>query len=151
MDYFMFKGHLATIFLNLGLVTSINFEAPVKSYVYGGKRDEVKMRLINDNKTLVMIPSKKTIDTNLLIITDRAHEFKIKSSDKNISTVNIRKAQINEMYRLDTRSDSYMLFEGKTSSKLVAHEPLMVNEFYLEKDESRYISKGIPLTISRFE
>ena len=140
---------ITTLFLSANLITTLSFKDDVRTFIYGGTKEEIFTELANNNKTLVLKAKKKGIETNLIVVTSKnRYYFKVMESDKiPHQFVEIEDGMINTNFRKIKETGSYDLFEGNNSVMVVSKkkEGIDVNGvFVVAKD---YFSKGVPLFI----
>ena len=71
------------MFLSANLITTLSFKDDVRTFIYGGTKEEIFTELANNNKTLVLKAKKKGIETNLIVVTSKnRYYFKVMESDK---------------------------------------------------------------------
>lgn len=138
-----------TLFLSASLITTLTFKDEVRSFIYGGTKEEIFSELANNNKTLVIKAKKKGIDTNLIIVTAKnRYYFNVKESDKlPHQFIEIEDGQINSNFRKITDSQNFDLFEGTSSVMVIPKKKdgVTVNGEIVKNKE--YFSKGVPLFI----
>ncbi len=140
---------ITTLFLSANLITTLTFKDDVRSFIYGGTKEEIFSELANNNKTLVIKAKKRGIDTNLIIVTSKnRYYFNVKESEKiPHQFIEVEDGMINSNFRKIKETDSYDLFEGSTSIMIVSKKKdgIIINsETVTSKD---YFSKGVPLII----
>jgi type IV secretory pathway VirB9-like protein len=149
MIFSVLPNTITTIFLSANLITSMTFKDEVRSFIYGGVKEEVFTELANNNKTLVMKAKIKDIDTNLIIVTSKnRYYFSVKEMDKNPHQfIEVEDGAINSNFRKIKETESYEVFEGVTSLMLVNKSKKPINVNGNEVIDKEYFSKGIPLMI----
>lgn len=140
---------ITTLFLSANLITTLTFKDDVRSFIYGGTKEEVFSELANNNKTLVVKAKKKGIDTNLIIVTAKnRYYFNVKDTDKKPHQfIEVEDGEINTSFRKIKEAENFDLFEGASSVMVVSKKRtgIMVNA---ENVTSKgYFSKGAPLFI----
>lgn len=143
---------ITTLYLSANLITTLTFSDDVRSFIYGGTKEEIFSELANNNKTLVIKAKKKGLDTNLIIVTSKnRYYFNVKESEKlPHQFVEVEDGMINSSFRKIKETENFDLFEGATSVMVVAKKKdgITVNgELVTSKD---YFSKGTPLIIDGF-
>lgn len=140
---------ITTLFLSLNLITTLTFKDDVRSFIYGGTKEEVFTELANNNKTLVIKAKKKGIDTNLIIVTAKnRYYFKVKETTKEPHQfIEIEDGEINASFRKIKETENYEIFEGLSSIMVVSKKRngISVNDQLVTTKE--YFSKGTPLFI----
>jgi len=141
---------ITTLFLSANLITTLSFKDDVRTFIYGGTKDEIFTELANNNKTLVIKAKKKGLDTNLIIVTAKnRYYFKIMESEKfPHQFIEIEDGMINSSFKKIKETSTFELFEGNSSVMVVSKnkEGIDVNGVQvLSKD---YFSKGVPLFIN---
>lgn len=149
MIFSILPSSISTLFLSANLITTLTFKDDVRSFIYGGTKEEVFSELANNNKTLVFKAKKKGIDTNLIIVTAKnRYYFNVKDSDKSPHQfIEIEDGEINTSFRKIKDSESFDLFEGASSIMVVSKKRngIMANGEKVTSKE--YFSKGTPLFI----
>lgn len=149
MIFSVLPNTISTLFLSANLITSLTFKDEVRSYIYGGVKEEVFAELANSNKTLVLKAKKKDIDTNLIIVTSKnRYYFTVKGTDKySHQFVEIEDGTINSNFKKIQENDTYEIFEGMTSLMVVnkSKVPIVVNGIEVRAKE--YFSKGTPMFV----
>lgn len=149
MIFSILPTSITTLFLSMNLITTLTFKDDVRSFIYGGTKEEVFTELANNNKTLVIKAKKKGIDTNLIIVTAKnRYYFNVKETINNPHQfIEVEDGEINTSFRKIKETESYDLFEGASSVMVVSKKRngISVNgEIVTSKD---YFSKGTPLFI----
>jgi len=149
MIFSILPATITTLFLSASLITTLTFKDDVRTFIYGGTKEEIFSELANGNKTLVIKAKKKGIDTNLIVVTSTGrYYFNVKESEKHPHQfVEIEEGIINSNFRKIKENDSYEIFEGSTSLMVVSkkREGISVNGVNVTSKE--YFSKGIPLIV----
>lgn len=150
MIFSILPTSITTLFLSINLLTALSFKDEVKSYYYGGHKDDIFVELSNSNRTLVLKAKKMEIDTNLLIVTTRSrYNFRVKASENSPHEfIEIEDAQVNTNFKKLSETISYELFEGNSSVMFVNKTkiPIIVNGVKVVSKE--YFSKGVPLIMN---
>lgn len=149
MIFSILPATITTLFLSSNLITTLTFQDDVRSFIYGGTKEEVFSELANNNKTLVIKAKKKGLDTNLIIVTSKnRYYFNVKESEKMPHQfVEVEDGMINTSFRKIQETEKFDLFEGATSIMVVSKKKdgISVNgELVTSKD---YFSKGTPLIV----
>lgn len=149
MIFSILPNTITSLFLSANLITSLTFKDEVRSFIYGGVKEEVFSELANNNKTLVIKAKKKDIDTNLIIVTTKnRYYFSVKGTDKySHQFIEIEDGAINSNFKKIKETDNYEIFEGMTSLMVVnkSKNPVIVNG--VEVSAKEYFSKGTPLIL----
>lgn len=150
MIFSILPATITTLFLSANLITTLTFKDDVRSFIYGGTKEEVFSELANNNKTLVIKAKKKGIDTNLIIVTAKnRYYFHVKDTDKGPHQfIEVEDGEINTSFRKIKETENFDLFEGASSIMIVSKKRngIMANG---EKITSKgYFSKGTPLFIN---
>lgn len=152
MTFYILANQITTLFLSLHLLTTVSFEGEVRSYLFGGSKDDITLELANNNKTLALKAKKKDIDTNLLVVTSKnKYYFHIKTSESNSHQfIEVYDGEINNSYSKMKETKNYDLFEGASSIFIVnkSNEKMRVNEIDVTKGKL-YLSKGVPIILNR--
>lgn len=149
MIFSILPTSITTLFLSMNLITTLTFKDDVRSFIYGGTKEEVFTELANNNKTLVIKAKKKGLDTNLIIVTAKnRYYFNVKETVNNSHQfIEVEDGEINTSFRKIKETENYDLFEGSSSVMVVSKKRsgISVNgEIVTSKD---YFSKGTPLFI----
>lgn len=149
MIFSILPTSITTLFLSMNLITTLTFKDDVRSFIYGGTKEEVFTELANNNKTLVIKAKKKGLDTNLIIVTAKnRYYFNVKETINNSHQfIEVEDGEINTSFRKIKETEIYDLFEGSSSVMVVSKKRngISVNgEIVTSKD---YFSKGTPLFI----
>ena len=151
MIFYILANQITTIFLSLHLLTTISFDGEIRSYLFGGSKDDITLELANNNKTLAIKAKKKEIDTNLLVVTSRnKYYFHIKISENNSHQfIEVFDGEINNSYSKVKETKDFDLFEGSSSLFFVnkTNEKMRVNELEVIKGKL-YLSKGVPIILN---
>jgi hypothetical protein len=147
MIFSVLPNTVTSLFLSANLITSLTFKDEVRSFIYGGVKEEIFSELANNNKTLVIKVKKKGIDTNLIIVTSKnRYYFSVKGVDKySHQFIEIEDGIINSNFKKIKETDTFELFEGMTSIMVVnkSKTPIIIND--VEVSAKEYFSKGVPL------
>ena len=151
MIFYILANQITTVFLSLHLLTTISFDGEIRSYLFGGSKDDITLELANNNKTLAIKAKKKEIDTNLLVVTSRnKYYFHIKTSENNSHQfIEVYDGEINNSYSKVKETKDYDLFDGPSSTFIVnkSNEKMRVNELEVTKGKL-YLSKGVPIILN---
>jgi hypothetical protein len=140
---------ITTLFLSANLITTLTFKDDVRSFIYGGTKEEVFSELANNNKTLVIKAKKKGIDTNLIIVTAKnRYYFNVKDSDRSPHQfIEVEDGEINSSFRKIKETESFDLFEGASSIMVVSKKRSGITANGEKVIFKEYFSKGAPLFI----
>ena len=149
MIFSILPTSITTLLISTNLITTLTFRDDVRSFIYGGTKEEVFSELANNNKTLVIKAKKKGLDTNLIIVTSKnRYYFNVKeTSVGSHQFIEVEDGEINTSFRKIKETPDYDLFEGASSIMVVSKKKngiLVNNQLVMAKD---YFSKGIPLII----
>lgn len=151
MTFYILGNQITTIFLSLHLLTTISFDGEVRSYLFGGSKDDITLELANNNKTLAFKAKKKDIDTNLLVVTSKnKYYFHVKTSENNSHQfIEVDDGEINNSYSKIRETKNYDLFEGASSLFIVnkSNDKMRVNEMEVTKGKL-HLSKGVPIILN---
>lgn len=145
-------GKVSTIFLSVNLATVLTFKDPIKTTVFGGDSASLFAQRVNNERTLILKPNKKGINSNLLVVTkSNQYNFYVKSDEKNphdfIQVVNattsgssrtIQKTNLFEM----REGRGFILFKNNSSFVME------VNKESLKAGYSTFIPKGAPVILN---
>ena len=150
MNFFVLPNQITTLFLSLNLLSTMSFSDDIRSYIYGGNKEEVFLEISNNNKTLVMKAKKKEINTNMLVVTSKSkYYFHVKIDESNPHQfIEINDGEINSAFKKILEKDNYEILQG-TSSLLIVNKtknPITVNgQKVISKD---YFSLGVPIILN---
>ncbi|QDK42394.1 hypothetical protein DOM21_13255 [Bacteriovorax stolpii] len=140
---------ITTVFLSANLITTLSFKDDVRTFIYGGTKDEIFTELANNNKTLVIKAKKKDIETNLIVVTSKnRYYFKVMESDRfPHQFVEVEDGMINTNFKKIKETPSYDLFEGTSSVMIVSKKKEGIDVNGVNVLAKEYFSKGVPLFI----
>jgi type IV secretory pathway VirB9-like protein len=151
MTFYILANQITALFISIHLLTTISFEGEIRSYLYGGSKDDITFELANNNKTLALKAKRKGIDTNLLVVTSKnKYYFHIKTTDSNPHQfIEVYDGAINNSYSKIKQTRDYDLFEGLNSIFIVnkSSVKMQVNEKEVLKGKL-YLSKGVPIILN---
>ena len=149
MSFSILPTTITTLFLSANLITTLSFKDDVRTFIYGGTKEEIFTELANNNKTLVLKAKKKGIETNLIVVTSKnRYYFKVMESDKiPHQFVEVEDGMINTNFRKIKEASSYDLFEGNNSVMVVSKKKEGIDVNGVEVSAKEYFSKGVPLFI----
>jgi type IV secretory pathway VirB9-like protein len=151
MTFYILANQISTLFLSMHLLTTLTFEGEIRSYLYGGSKDDITLELANNNKTLAVKAKKKDIDTNLLIVTSKnKYYFHVKTTENNSHQfIEVYDGEINNSYSKIRETKDYDLYEGASSIFVVnkSKEKMRTNEMDVSKGKL-YLSKGVPIILN---
>ena len=146
MTFYLLNQQITTVFLKLGMLTSLSFQSPIQTHIYGGKKSEIYFNVVGNAKTLVIKPNAKNIASNLIVLTkSRKYYFNLKSSKRFHKFIEIKDGKINSNYQLSLKTKNLKVFTGATSTMVVnrGSKKILINESELER--KGYFSKGVPI------
>lgn len=140
---------ITTLFLSANLITTLSFKDDVRTFIYGGTKEEIFTELANNNKTLVLKAKKKGIETNLIVVTSKnRYYFKVMESDKfPHQFIEVEDGMINTNFRKIKETTNYDLFEGNNSVMVVSKKKEGIDVNGVSVLAKEYFSKGAPLFI----
>jgi hypothetical protein len=151
MTFYILANQITTLFLSLHLLTTISFDSEIRSYLFGGSKNDITLELANNNKTLALKAKKKDVDTNLLVVTSKnKYYFHVKISENNSHQfIEVYDGEINNSYSKIKETKDYDLFEGLSSIFIVnkSNDKIRVNELEVTKGKL-YLSKGVPIILN---
>ncbi len=150
MNFFVLPNQITTLFLSLNLLTTMSFNDDIRSFIYGGNKEEVYLEISNNNKTLVMKGKKKEINTNMLVITSKnKYYFHVRLDENNPHQfIEVNDGEINSAFKKIVEKDTYEILQG-TSSLLIVNKtknPITVNGQKIISKE--YFSLGVPIILN---
>ena len=152
MIFYILQNQIATLFVALGLITTLSFDSEILSYVYGGGESELYSSLTQDNKTLVLKPKKDELDSNLLVQTKQGNfYFDLKSNKANPHKfITVKAGVVNQSYRQLKTMGKIEVWEGESSLliKNNSNSQIIVNGTLIQELGQGHASKGAPLMIN---
>lgn len=150
MNFFVLPNQITTLFLSLNLLTTMSFNDDIRSFIYGGNKEEVYLEVSNNNKTLVIKAKKKEINTNMLVITNKnKYYFHVRLDENNPHQfIEVNDGEINSAFKKIVDKDSYEILQG-TSSLLIVNKTknsITVNGQKVISKE--YFSLGVPIILN---
>jgi hypothetical protein len=149
MTFHILMDHVTTLFVSLGLLTTLSFDSEITSYLYGGSKEDFFIKVTNNHKTLAIKPTRKGISSNLLVITKfRKYYFDLRyNKDKPHQFIEVKQGQINHGMKKVMSKKSFDLLEGSSSVLVINKKKrkLRVNKKKVKKKD--YFSKGVPIFI----
>lgn len=150
MNFFVLPNQITTLFLSLNLLTTMSFSDDIRSFIYGGNKEEVFLEVSNNNKTLVMKAKKKDINTNMLVVTSKnKYYFHVKLDESPPHQfIEINDGEINSAFKRVLEKDTYEILQG-TSSLLIVNKtknPITVNGIKVISRD--YFSLGVPIILN---
>lgn len=150
MIFYILANQITSLFLSMNLLTTLSFNDDIRSFIYGGNKDEVVIEVANNNKTLVLKAKKKEIDTNMLIVTAKnKYYFHVKLDEKNPHQfVEINDGEINSAFKKVLDRENFEILQGGSSLLFVnkSKVPIVVNgQKVMTKD---YFSLGVPIIVN---
>jgi hypothetical protein len=149
MTFHILMNHVATLFLGINLLTTLTFESEIKSFYYGGSKEDVFLKETDGNTLLLKAYTSQGL-SNLLVVTGkRKYYFQLGHDPQRPHTfVEVRHGLINHAFTMKLQRDDYELLEGQSSILIVNKKdvPLHVNGSSVKSRE--HFSKGIPIFIN---
>ena len=149
MVFHILMNQITTLFVSLGLLTTLTFDSEITSYMYGGSKEDLFLEVTNNMKTLAIKPKREGVSSNLLVITKgQKYYFDIRYDENDPHKfIEIKNGVVNNGMRKIQSSKSYDILEGGSSVMILNKEnhPLVINEKRIDKKE--YFSKGVPLIL----
>lgn len=150
MSFYILANQITSLFLSLNLLTTLSFSDDIRSFLYGGNKEEIFIEVANNNKTLVIRAKKKDIDTNMLVVTSKnKYYFRVKLDERNPHQfVEVYDGEINSAFKKVLDKENFEILQGGTSLLFVNKSkiPILVNEQkVINKD---YFSLGVPIIVN---
>jgi hypothetical protein len=150
MSFYILANQITSLFLSMNLLTTLSFSDDIRSFIYGGNKDEVFLEVSNNNKTLVIKAKKKDINTNMLVATSKnKYYFHVKLDEANPHQfVEVYDGEINSAFKKIMDKETYEIMQGGSSLLFVnkTKSPIIVNEQKVLSKE--YFSLGIPIIVN---
>ena len=149
MIFHILSGQMTTLFLSMGLLTTLTFNNPIESFLYGGSKEDVFFKVTNNSKTLAIKPNQKKRFSNLLVVTKKdRYYFNIDYDEKSPHQfVEVRRGVKNHALQEKLSTEKFQVLEGNSSLLFINKKdgPIQVNG----KDVKRrhYFSKGVPILV----
>ena len=149
MSFFILTNQIATLFVSLGILTTLTFDSEVTNYLYGGSKSDLFLQVTNNSKTLAIRPKKEKVSSNLLVITkNRKYYFNIRYDDiYPHNFVEVKSGQINHNLKSIVKKRDYEILEGNSSLLFINKKKKKVRLNELPVKSKQYVSKGIPLIL----
>jgi len=149
MTFYILLNQITTIFLSLNLLTTLSFESEIKSFYYGGSKEDVFIKE-TDNKTLLLKPYRTDGLSNLLVVTlKRKYYFQLAYDASEPHTfVEVRHGLMNHAQTKKAVTESYEIWEGSSSILFVNKSPAEVNVNGIKVKKREYVSKGVPVFLN---
>lgn len=151
MVFHILINQITTLFVSLGLLTTLTFDSEITSYMYGGSKEDLFLQITNNMRTLAIKPKREGLSSNLLVITkNRKYYFNVRYEQENPHQfVEIKDGIINHGMRKIKSSTDYDILEGESSVMVLNKKsrPLEINDILVEK--KGYFSKGVPLIMGK--
>jgi hypothetical protein len=145
-------GKVTTIFLSMNIATVLTFSEPVKTYLYGGESTALFSQRVNNQKTIVLKPIKKNIESNFLVITkSRQYNFYFKLDNKRPHDfVIVQNGFVMGATRTIKKSNDIEIREGGSFLRIKnrSKKPFVLNHEVVLPGKSVNASKGGPLIIN---
>ena len=147
MSFYILLNQISTLFLSMGILTTMTFDSEVTNYLYGGTKSDLFIQVTNNMKTLAIKPKKMDISSNLLVITkDRKYYFNIRYDQVTPHNfVEVKNGEINHSLKSLVKRQDYEILEGKSSLLFInrSNRKIKVNDIEISK--KGYLSKGVPI------
>jgi type IV secretory pathway VirB9-like protein len=140
---------ITTLFVSLGLLTTLSFDSEITSYMYGGAQEDLFIKVTNNRKTLALKPKGEKLNSNLLIITkERKFYFNVRhSKDNPHEFIEVKSGQINHAMKKILSTVNYDLLEGVSSFLVINKNKKSLNVNNIMITKKKYLSKGVPIFI----
>ncbi len=150
MTFYIIANQITSLFLSLNLLTTLSFTDDIRSFVYGGNKEDVFIELVNNNKTFVIKAKKKEIDTNMLVVTSKnRYYFHVKLDEKNPHQfVEINDGEVNSAYKMVLEKSNYDLLQGGSSILFVNKSKISITVNEMKVANKEYLSLGVPIIVN---
>ena len=147
MMFQILADQITTLFVSLNLLTTLTFDAPITSFLYGGSKDDVFMETANNSRTLAIRPKRKDIASNLLVITSKGKfYFDVRYDEKNPHQfVEVKFGRPGHVLKKVVTTNEYDIFEGQESVMFVSKTAIETSINGVKVKNSSFFSKGVPL------
>ena len=150
MNFYILSNQITSLFLSMNLLTTMSFSDDIRSYIYGGNKDEVYLEVSNNNKTLVLKAKKKEINTNMLVVTSKSKYYFHVSLDESTphQFIEINDGEINSTFKKILEKENYEILQGGSSLLFVNKTkiPITVNGQKIQSKD--YFSLGVPIIVN---
>ncbi len=147
MTFYILMNHITTLFVSVGLLTTLSFDSEITSYMYGGSKEDLFLKVTNNHKTLAIKPKVEGVASNLLVVTkNRKYYFDLRySKDKPHQFVEVKDGVINHSMTMILEGTNEDILEGESSVLVInkSRRPIQINGKKFKN--KKYFSKGIPL------
>ena len=150
MTFYILANQITSLFLSLNLLTTLSFTDDVRSFIYGGNKEDIFLELANNNKTLVIKAKKKDIDTNMLIVTSKGrYYFHVKFDERNPHQfIEINDGEINSAFKSILEKSSYEILQGGTSVLFVNKTKSAMDVNGIQVTSKEHFSLGVPIIVN---
>ena len=150
MNFYILSNQITSLFLSMNLLTTMSFSDDIRTYIYGGNKDEVYLEVSNNNKTLMMKAKKKEINTNMLVVTSKNKYYFHVSLDESSphQFIEINDGEINSAFKKILEKENYEILQGGSSLLFVnkTKNPITVNGQKIQSKD--YFSLGVPIIVN---
>lgn len=150
MIFSILPATITTLFLSANLITTLSFNDDIRSFVYGGNKEDVFLELTNNNKTLVIKAKKKDLHTNMLIMTSKGrYYFDVKIDEKKPHQfIEINDGQVNSAFKSIFATDKYEILQGVTSVLFINKTKVSIEVNGLQVKSKEHFSLGVPIIVN---
>ena len=146
MTFHILLNQITTLFVGLNLLTTLSFDSEIKSFYYGGNKEDVFLKE-TDNRTLLIKPYRVDALSNLLVVTSKRKYYFNLSYDQAHphGFVEVRHGVMNHALTKKLETKDYELLEGDSSILLINKRDADVEVNGVTVKKREYFSKGVPL------
>jgi len=146
VTFHILLNQITSLFVGLNMLTTLSFESDVKSFYYGGNKEDVFFK-VADNRTLLIKPYRLDTLSNLLVVTDkRKFYFQLKDGAAHPhGFVEVKHGVMNHALKKKLTTDQYDILEGESSLLFVNKREQEVEVNGVKVKQREYFSKGVPL------
>jgi type IV secretory pathway VirB9-like protein len=152
MIFTAIPGKVSTVLLSMKIATVLTFNQPIKTVVVGGDGTALLAQTVNNERTLVIQPRKKAINTNLLVVTkDNQYNYFVKIDEKRPhSFINVVPAKSRGTTRTIKMTNSYEIREGQDFLifKNRSRQTFTVNDERLKPGAKTILPIGAPVFLN---
>jgi hypothetical protein len=143
-------NQITTLFVGLNLLTTLSFESEIKSFYYGGNKDDVYLKT-TDSRTLLIKPYRVDALSNLLVVTQKRKYYFVLSYDQANphGFIEVRHGVMNHALKKKIETTDYEILEGESSLLFINRRATEIDVNGIKVNKREYFSKGVPLLIEK--
>ena len=127
--FYMFKGHIAKVFISTKVVTMLTFPHPVEMTAAGWKTGEVFRQISPDKKVIVLkAMNNNPVDTNFVVSTKSGnYEFHvIKDESKPHVGIDIQIGKVDNAYKFLKETREAVIYTGINTVKIIPKKEIKI-------------------------